>query len=198
MATTWTAAIRTPAMITGAAIGQFDPPQELGLAHAHGAARLDHVAVDLAQADVGVGEDRRDRQHDQRRERSREADPEPGHEDDQQGVGRDRPAEVGDAHRHERALPGVPDGEARRDGDEDGGDDRHRREHDVLHGPVGDARRAAPVGRVREPRDDVCRSGPRPGPHVCARRAHGVAIRPMVTTTRSRETASSTVMIAPT
>ena len=130
--------------------------------------------------DVGVGEDRRDRQHDQHRVGRREADPEPDHEDDQQRVGRDRPAEVGDAHGHERALPGVADRETGRDGDDDGGDDRHRREHDVFQRAVRDARRAAPVARVREPGDDLADQVHDRALTFADRRVQGVAIRPMV------------------
>ena len=45
---------------------QLDPQRDLALAHPHPPCRLDRVPVDLAHADEGVGQDRRDPEHDQR------------------------------------------------------------------------------------------------------------------------------------
>ena len=65
-------------------------------AHAHGPGRLAHVGVDLAEADVGVGQDRRDREDRQRDRRRPVAEADRRHrEDGQQRQRRDGPADVG-------------------------------------------------------------------------------------------------------
>ena len=53
---------------------ELDVGEDLPLAHAHSAGRLDEVAVDLAQPGIGVDEDRRDREQDHRDERRDEVE----------------------------------------------------------------------------------------------------------------------------
>ena len=49
----------TPPKTSGRAQRQLDPADDLRAGHAHAAGRVDDVRVDLADADVRVGEDRR-------------------------------------------------------------------------------------------------------------------------------------------
>ena len=113
VAQTWTSASRTPVRITGSASGSSTPRNSCQPRHPHAARRLDDVAVDLAHADVGVGDDRRQGEQHQRDQRG-----EPGpavraevvgadraeRQDQQGGEHRDGPADVGDVD-GERSRP---------------------------------------------------------------------------------------------
>ena len=89
----------------GARQGQLDAPKLLAARHAHAAGGVLDVRVDLPQSDVGVGEDRGDREQGKGEDGRKvtDADRFPRREDDQDAEGRDRPAGVADVHREEAA-----------------------------------------------------------------------------------------------
>ena len=92
------------------------------------ARRLDRGAVDLADADEGVGQDRRDAEHGEGDRQVERADADRRrHEGDQRQLG-DRPAGVAEADREQLADPLVPEVEAERqrhDQREGEGEDGH-------------------------------------------------------------------------
>ena len=94
---------------------QLHAPHDLGPRHAHAARGVDRVAVDLAHARVGVGQDRRDREQHQRQRQVREAHAEIGDEERDQREARHRAADVGDVDREEAALADVAEPEPERD-----------------------------------------------------------------------------------
>ena len=63
VATIAIAALRMPPITVGIASGSSTLRMIAELAHPHAARGVDGGAVDLADADVGVGEDRRDAEH---------------------------------------------------------------------------------------------------------------------------------------
>jgi len=134
---------------------QLHPSQQLELGHAHPAAGLDHVPVHLLHADVGAGQDRGDGQHQEGRKRGCEAHTKEREEDQQQRVRRQRPADVGDAHREECAATGVADGETDRKGDCRTDGNRQGGEPDVFERAIRDPGHATPVGGIREPGEDL-------------------------------------------
>ena len=73
--------MRMPPKIERQRERQLDPADDLRAGHAHAAGGVDGVAVDLADADVGVGEDRRDREQHERERDVGEADAEEGDEE---------------------------------------------------------------------------------------------------------------------
>ena len=195
---TWSVDVRIPPTTTGMASGNLDPAEDLALGQAHPAGGLDQVAIDLAEPGVGADQDRGDRQGRHRHERGDQPEAELGaqrerdrQDDAHEGVGRDRPTDVGHVDRGRGAPPGVadpePDGEPDQDRDEDG-----RAGHrEVLQHPDRDPVRALPVGRVEEPADDIR--------HQAAdrARAHGVRRRSTRTSSTSARTANATVSAAP-
>ena len=117
-----------PATISGIASGSSTGQQQLAPGHAHAPGRLDGVAVDLAHADVGVGDDRRQREQHQRHAASRAR---PGRRvrssrcrsgrgrasRSTANVGTARP-DVGDVHREQAALADVPEPQREREPDQ--------------------------------------------------------------------------------
>ena len=78
---------------------------DLKRGQAHSPAGIDHLAIDLPHADVGVGEDRRNREQHKRERHVGEADADVGDEERDQREARDGAADVRDADRDELALP---------------------------------------------------------------------------------------------
>ena len=142
------------------------------------------VRVDLADAHVGVGQQRRQREQGQR-EMWRVAEADDGQrEDGEQGQRRDGPGDVGRDDDEAAAPAGVPEPDARParatrrpSSTADG------RDLQVLGGRCEDAVRVGPVERVVEPDQRA------PSQHVHARPsagAHGISSRPSASRSRSR------------
>ena len=131
VATTKTAAVRIPAKRSGSASGSLDPPQHLVRRHPHPASRLDGVPVDLVDGDVGVGQDRRHREHDQREHDGGWPIPRKMKPIMMTRVGSARPTLARFTATNEAAVE-MPEGNAERHGDRDRDEQCDAGEDDVL------------------------------------------------------------------
>ena len=158
---------------------QLDGPQPLPRRHAHPPCRVEDVGIDVADADVRVGEGGRDAEHHQRQQRrpDGEAAVEPDEHRERQcehGEGGDGAERVGGGDGHPAPAPTAP-GEDHRDrhGEHDGRNGGQRRDPQVGGGavdqpPASPPRLTAPeeVEEVRErvhPGFGPHRFSPRPG-----------------------------------
>ena len=158
-------------------------------------------AGDLAHGDVGVGDDRRQREQ---RQRQQGGEPGPavgpellhagevgGHEQGQQRERRDRPADVRDVDGEEAALAEVAQPERDRQPDHQRQQQRGDREQQLLLHQVQHAAVAGPVGPRREVVPGVAEDG-HAFPSLPLPRVQGVSSRCASTMRTSRRTASTT------
>jgi hypothetical protein len=149
---------------------QLDLPQHLASAHAHALGRLADVAVDRADPDVAVGDDRGHGQGGQGDQDRDDAEADQGEHQDDDAQRGDGPAQVGQVDGEQGAPAGVADEDP--DGQGDGGGDGRgqQRVPEMLEGAHRDPVRPAPLGRVGQPGEDLVddvhgatprRSGPR-------------------------------------
>ena len=100
VATTCTEAIRTPVITSGIPSGSSTWRNTCQPGHAHPPRRVPCLGVDLAQPDVGVGDQRRQREQHERDDRRGVADPDRAQrQQGQHGERRDRAADVGEVDR---------------------------------------------------------------------------------------------------
>ena len=132
VATTKTVAVRIPTKISGNASGSSTRVDDLPPGHSHSPGGLDGVGLDAVDRDVGVGEDRRDREDDQRDRDAPEPDADEHEADRDQREARQRASEVRDVHREKRAAVQMAEPDAERQGDRDRDRDRCAREEQVL------------------------------------------------------------------
>src|SRR2546423_549644 len=174
--------------------GKLDMAHALPRRHPHPACRLPYLGVDLGHADVAVGHERWDGEHEQADERRFGTDADDVDAEHEDGEGRNGAAHVGHVDGQGSEAAEVTERQAGGHGDEDGGEHRRERHEDVLLHPVGDAVGALPVGTVGEPADDVAEEVHAP---VLAR-AQGVASRWTVTRERSANEAKAIDSTEPT
>ena len=128
---TLTVEVWMPPKISGSASGSSTERTIWRAGHAHAAGGVDRVAVDLAHADVGVGEDRRDRQQGERERHVPEL--RRGRKKATKNaisatLGTARPTFEAEIARNEpRFDVAEPEAERQRDGDRD----RHRGDHQL-------------------------------------------------------------------
>ena len=167
VAQTCTSASRTPVMTTGIASGSSTAGTS-ATAHPHAAGRLDDVAVDLAHADVGVGDERRQREEhegDQGRQPSAAVGPELAGPDraerqhQQHREHRDGPPDVGDVDGQEAAAAEVAEPERERQPEHHRDGQRRDGQQQLLHREGADPGRPGPVRAVGEVVEDVSEHG---------------------------------------
>ena len=118
VAITKTAAMRMPAKISGAASGSSTAQQDLPPGHPHPPRGLDDVPVDLVDPEVGVRQDRRDAEDDERDRVVPEEVVGDEQEEGDQDEARQRAADVRDADREERAAVVVAEDDPERQCDQ--------------------------------------------------------------------------------
>ena len=144
---------------------QLDPAHDLQRAEPDAARGLDDVAVDLAHADVAVGEDRRDREQHQGGDRRGRAEAERAdREQHEHGEGRDGAADVGEVDRERAAAARCGRATAR----------AARR-----------SRRRCPRAAAVRPRCSTTRVGTPPGPDQCSGSANQSTTSPTALTAAS-------------
>ena len=111
---------------------QLDLPENLRLREAHASRRLDDVAVDAVDTEVRVHEDRRNREHDERRGVVPEADAEDRQAERDQHDARQRAADVRHARGEQETAPAVTEPEPERQREHDRDRERGERELEVL------------------------------------------------------------------
>ena len=172
---------------------QVDAGDDLAPAHAHRLGGLPDVGVDPAEADVGVGQDRREGEDGQRDRGGlgAEADRADGEEREQR-QGRDGAAHVGDHDDRPAAAPARAQPDPERQGQDHRGEHGDHRDRQVLAEQVEDAVRPGPVVRVVEVEECVGE-----GVHERTARVHGVSSRSTPASSTSANSARSTQPIVP-
>src|SRR5579884_1929473 len=161
---------------------ELDAPEDPAAAHAHAPRSLDDVAVDAVDGEVRVGQDRRDREHDERGGVVPEAEPEDREAEGDEDGARERATHVRDADRDEGAAVEMAEQEAERQRNRESDAERRARELDVLE-------------RLHEQQVRVVAHEPKcvdERVHRC-RLVHGVARRSVTTSAASHASASATV-----
>ena len=194
------AAVRTPAMIVGAASGSSTRRMTSHASHAHPLGGLNGGGVDLAHGDEGVRQDRRQPQDPQGEGDVAEADADQGGQQEDDGDLGDGPPRVAEAHGEVLPLADVPEDEADRhaDGQRTAERDRAHLQLRAGKGPdVGDSAdlaRRPPVTASRGVKDEVECAGERiddarDEDHRDLARRHGIRKRWPRTTIRSSASA---------
>ena len=147
---------------------QLGAEEDVALAQAHAARRVDDVAVHPVDRGVGVGQDRRDGQHDERQQERPAAEAQRGDRDRDHREAGQRATDVGDVDGRERAAVDVAEPDAQRHADGDRDEEGDRRDPQLLDGLVEQQRRV--VADEREGVEDVVHASR-------LREAHGVASR---------------------
>src|SRR5579884_2526152 len=176
---------------------QLDLAQDLPAGQPHPTRGIDDVGIDAVDTDVGVGDDRWDRQHHQRQLHVLQPDPQERDADRQHGQARQRPPDVAEVDRHERTPMDVAKPRPDRDRDRESDRDPDPRDLQRLERQVNERRqrrltRDLPVAADELQRLDECVGGEQD--HVPPARVHGVSSRWVITRSPSAASASPTAI----